>query len=205
MLAEAWGKFTGGLNTSEISASAKLKESQIAFHVAGHFHDGTTGASLTSASIRKKHLNVASLKTLWGNLYYDDVLGSNIYIVLAGHGTCTLATSATAVWPNGTRTFYYGLVEIDYNPYDTTWPTTAACQLDIRDLAAYYSSSPFNSNWTPLGAVAVPVYAGAIDLLVKRIAYGGANTTTGPNLYFLAETTGSGTVNFDYHVVLRKL
>lgn len=208
MLAEAFGKFTGGILAADLAATPRFKEYQIRFDYFGHNHTGTTsggGELLNATSIRKKHLNLSLLPVLWGNYYYGAIQGTNVFAILAGKGTCSLGTSETA-GSTTVHTFHRGSVAIDYNPFDTTWPTTAACQLGIRGLSGYYSTTPFNTNWTVVGAVASPEKVLATDHIfnqVKQVAF--TVNATGAYLAFVAETATAESVAFDYKVVLQRL
>lgn len=210
MLAEAVGYFTGSIDTADLSATARIKEGQVRFYPGGHDHNLTTdagGKPPVSTSIRKRNFDLNHFLPLWGNYYQDEVSpDSGLYIILAGAGSITLTSSATTSFNGVTSTWYYDTVLMDYNPYDTSWDTsTQPCQLDIRTLDVYDSASPFNTNWTLFGAIACPFLAaggGFAEMYIERIGFG---TTGAPHFHFVARTTQSGTVEFDYKVVLKRL
>lgn len=198
---EAWGYFTGGIGMGDISLTVKLLESQIHFYEGGHNHNATTNAGgkpLVVTSLLKKHFNLQGLDVVWGNYYASGISGGYLFIVLSGSGTCQLASTTTGL--------VYGTVLMDYNPYITTWATTQACQLDLRFLNAYNSASPFNSNWTLVHAYLCPIYATTIDRYLVNQAWGfDTGASNAPYFRMVAKTTGTGTLTFDYKVVLQKL
>lgn len=198
---EAWGFFTGGMALGDITTTgAKLIESQVHFHEDGHNHNATTdagGKPLVTTGLLKKHFNLNAMNVVWGHYYRPLVRSSDIFVVLSGSGTCELTATTTSL--------VYGTVPIDCDPYDTSWPTTNLCQLDLRFLTSgYTSSAPFNSNWTLVFAYACPIYNTTIDRYLVNQAFGWASGTTA-YFRFVAKTTATGTMTFDYKVVLQRL
>jgi hypothetical protein len=199
---EAWGYFTGGIAMGDIDTTTKLLESQIHFHEDGHNHNATTNAGgkpLVTTGLLKKHFNLQAMNVVWGNYYVPRIYSTNIYVVLSGSGTCELTSTTTGL--------VYGTVPIDFNPYDLTWDTvTQKCQLDLRFLSGINTATPFNSNWTPVFAYVCPVYANVIDHYLVNQGWGVQITGTQPPYFRLvAKTTATGTMTFDYKVVLQRL
>jgi hypothetical protein len=198
---EAWGYFTGGIAMGDIDTTTKLLETQIHFHEDGHNHNATTNAGgkpLVTTGLLKKHFNLQAMNVVWGNYYVPRIYAAKIYVVLSGSGTCVLGSTTTSL--------VYGTVLMDYNPYDTTWATTQKCQLDLRFLAAYNSAAPFNSNWTPVFAYVCPVYSGAIDYCLVNQGWGfDSGASSAPYFRLVAKRLATGTMNFDYKVVLQRL
>lgn len=198
---EAWGYFTGGIAMGDIDTATKLLESQVYFHEDGHNHNATTNAGgkpLVVTGLLKKHFNLQAMNVVWGNYYVPRVYATNVYVILSGSGTCTLGSTTTSL--------VYGTVPFDYNPFDTTWPTTNLCQLDLRFLSAINTAAPFNSNWTPVFAYVCPVYSNVVDRYLVNQAWGfDLNATSAPYFRLVAKTTATGTMNFDYKVILQRL
>jgi hypothetical protein len=205
---EAWGYFTGGIAMGDLDVATKLLESQVHFHEDGHNHNATTdsgGKPLVTTGLLKKHFNLNAMNVVWGNYYQPLIYSSNIFVVLSGSGTCNLTSTTTGMgYGTGTTGLVYGTVLIDFNPYDTTWATTQKCQLDLRYLAGYNSAAPFNSNWTLAFAYACPIYAAVIDRYLVNQAFGFQSAVT-PYFRLAAHTTVTGTMTFDYKVVLQRL
>lgn len=204
MFNEAWGYLTGGIEIGDLSTTVKLLESQVAFWESGHNHNATTNAGgkpLVTTGLAKRHFNLQDLTCLWGNYYSPRIRGEYIYAVLAGSGSIPLASTTTGL--------VYGTVRFDYNPYDTTWATTQLCQLDLRMLSAYNSAAPFNSGWTVAFAYLTPRGTATItdfDYSMLNQGFGfDYGASSAPYFRVVAATTATGTLYFDYKVVLRRL
>ncbi len=204
MLVEAWGYLTGGIGMTDIAGTVKLLERQIAFYEAGHSHNPTTdagGKPLVSTGIFKRHFDLQDCDVLWGNYYVPRINAFNVYAVVAGGGSCDLHSTTTGK--------VYGTVKLDYNPNDTAWATTQACQLDLRALTAINTGNPFQNNWTLVFAYACPVYTGTVDPVEKLLinqAFGfDTAAASAPYLRLVAATSVTGTLRFDYKCVIRKL
>jgi len=196
---EAWGYFTGGIAMGDIDTTTKLLETQIHFHGDGHDHNATTNAGgkpLVTTGLLKKHFNLQAMNVAWGNYYVPQIYSTKIYVVLSGSGTCELTATTTGL--------VYGTVLIDYNPYDTTWTAGNPCQLDLRFLSGYNTAAPFDSNWEAVFAYLCPIYAATIDRYLVNQAFGFL-TVTHPYFRLVANTTATGTMTFDYKVILQRL
>lgn len=204
MLVEAWGYLTGGIGMTDIASTVKLLERQVAFYEAGHNHNLTTdagGKPLVSTGIFKRHFDLQECDVLWGNYYVPRINASNIYAIVAGSGSCDLHSTTTNK--------VFGTVKLDYNLFDLGWATTEPCQLDLRNLGAANLAAPFDANWTLAFAYACPVYTGAVDPVMQCLinqAFGfDTGATSAPYMRFVAATTVTGTLQFDYKCVIRKL
>lgn len=199
MLNEAWGWFCGNLSSTNMAA---LNERQIQFVPGGHNHNGTAGTNISSTAVEKKHFDLNRCAVGWMDYFNHTAGGANVYAyaLLAGSGTAALATTTAHTAAMS------GTCLIDYNPKAAAAPGNS--ELDIRALTAYDTTNPFNTNWTIVGAWAVPNGAYATwDQAVYNVRWG-FNTTNQPFFYFnLDQPTGAtvGTLGFDYQVVVRKL
>lgn len=209
MLAEAFGYFTGAIKLTDIKSTAQFQENQIKYVSYGHNHNGTAGKNLAASAITEGVFDLNDCQIAWANYFATLLAGESYYAVLGGGGTCLLSTGTTAT--TTTEIFVYGSTLLDYNPNAATAP--GSCTLDIRALAAYDTVDPYSTNWTILHCYACPVNTSGVAAMEKALINASWGTGGGaPYVKFAARRIGTsgisastGTVSFDYIVVIRKL
>jgi hypothetical protein len=158
ILNEDWGYFNGSIQLSDMQTTRRFQESQLAFHSAGHNHDGVNSRLIRG--VQKPHFDLNQTDVVWLDYFATP---PDIYILMGGHAEITFPGS-------GVHAFTALICAIDYNlnttaPVSTSWDNPFTVTLNIRKLSKGFSAfdgTRFNGyTFNFVAAWATPVYDAA--------------------------------------------